>query len=285
MTKEQALSTLELEGVIAIVTGGAQGIGRSVVEHLAAAGADIGVLDPADANDVRVAVESHGRRFHHGPVSVTDVTDVREAVADIATQLGRPAVLVNVAGVPDRREFSGPGPTLETVDEEMFDKVTSINLKGVIFTTQACFPYLRSGGGSVVNVASVAAFGAGVRAGPTYTATKAGVVGFTRWLARHGGHEGVRANAVAPGPIQTRLTASVDFPVGRQAIRRMGRPNEIAEAVLFLASERSSYVTGQTLIVDGGQLAAGSSILDVAALTFEEPASGPSPSMHVHPPT
>jgi 2-hydroxycyclohexanecarboxyl-CoA dehydrogenase len=245
---------MRLEARTAFVTGGASGIGAATARRLAAEGARvaIGDLDEAGARDVAAEIDGFGCAL-----DVADAASARAAVAAATEALGPVDVLVNNAGT-DRFAF------FVHSDEELWDFVLGVNLRGVLACTHAVLPSMHERGrGVIVNVASEAGR-VGSQGSATYSAAKAGVIGFTKAIARESARYGVRCNAVAPGPIETPLLNGAEAQLGElgarlkqgmidaTAMRRSGEPEEIAAAIAFLASDDASYVTGQTLNVSGG---------------------------------
>jgi NAD(P)-dependent dehydrogenase (short-subunit alcohol dehydrogenase family) len=244
-----------LDGRTALVTGASRGIGRAVAETYAAAGADVALLarDETMLGYVAAAVEAHGRRAVVLPCDVTDAEAVRRAVDSAIESLGHLDVLVNNAG---GNTFSMP---LVTMRFSGWEKTLRLNLDSIVHTTQAVLPHLlERKSGAIVNVASVA----GLRGAPLmshYGAAKAAVISLTQSVAVETAWAGVRVNALVPGWIETDLTeflrGSEDAEKGtlsRVPMARWGRVEEIAEPALFLASDASSFMTGQVLVVDGG---------------------------------
>jgi 2-hydroxycyclohexanecarboxyl-CoA dehydrogenase len=245
---------MRLEARTAFVTGGASGIGAATARRLAAEGARvaIGDLDEAGARDVAAEIDGFGCAL-----DVADAASARAAVGAAREALGPVDVLVNNAGA-DRFAF------FVRSDEELWDFVLAVNLRGVLACTHAVLPSMHERGrGAIVNVASEAGR-VGSQGSATYSAAKAGVIGFTKAIARESARYGVRCNAVAPGPIETPLLNGAEAQLGElgarlkqgmidaTAMRRSGEPEEIAAAIAFLASDDASYVTGQTLNVSGG---------------------------------
>lgn len=253
-----ASAPADLSGHVALVTGGARGIGRAIAEALAEVGADLAVVDVAAPNETLAAVEALGRRGLALQADVRARAEVERAVSDTVRQLGRLDILVNNAGVIERA-------TLEELDEETFAREIDVIAKGAYLFTQAVYPIMkRQGGGKIVNISSISgklggavsggSGGAGGRSGPAYAMAKGGVIAFTKWVAKDAGRYGILVNAVCPGPIESDMTRGYDYNVTGQPIARMGQPRDVAQVVVFLASQMSNYVTGQTLNVDGGIL-------------------------------
>jgi 2-hydroxycyclohexanecarboxyl-CoA dehydrogenase len=245
---------MRLDGSIALVTGGASGIGAATARRLAAVGARVAIADIDIEGARAVAGEIDGVGVE---MDVADVTSVRQGVAAAVEQFGAPDILVNNAGT-DRFAF------FVNTDEEIWDTVLGVNLRGTIAVTHAVLPSMqRNGRGAIVNVASEAGR-VGSQGSAIYSAAKAGVIGFTRAIARESARFGVRVNAVAPGPIDTPLLNAAEELHGeigarlRQgmidatALRRIGTPDEVAAAIAFLAGDDASYITGQTINVSGG---------------------------------
>lgn len=238
----------ELEGRAAIVTGGAQGIGRATVECFARQGARVAVLDRDGDGARAVAAGVGGVAF---AVDVRDGDAVTAAVDAAVDALGGLSIVVNNAGVGDLRP-------LHTVDDRTWDRIVDVNLKGTFHVTRAAIGHLESaGGGSIVNNASLSGL-MPTRGEAAYSAAKAAVIALTASTALEYGPS-IRCNCVAPGFIRSPLTAVWDEHPDAFApladalpLRRIGEADEVAEAILFLASDRSSYITGQTLVVDGG---------------------------------
>jgi NAD(P)-dependent dehydrogenase (short-subunit alcohol dehydrogenase family) len=234
----------ELDGRSALVTGGSSGIGAATVRLFAAEGATVGVIDRAGAPEAPAAA-------HHYEVDVRDGEAVARAVADFAAATGRLDILVNNAGTGDLRP-------LHTVDERLWHRIVDVNLTGTYHGMRAAVPLmLEAGHGAIVNNASLSGI-TPTRNEAAYSAAKAGVIALTKSGALEYG-PAIRVNCVAPGHIRTPLTAVWEqhpdafTPIADALpLRRIGEAAEVAQAILFLASDRSSYVTGHTLVVDGG---------------------------------
>jgi 2-deoxy-D-gluconate 3-dehydrogenase len=250
------LDLFRLDGQVALVTGGDKGLGQTMAVALAQAGADVAIVSRSGHNDATLAaVESAGRR----PLSLTaDLGQPDAAVAAVEQTiraLGRVDILVNNAGIIRRAD---------AVDTQLADvqAVLDVNLVGVWALSQAAGRHmLAQGHGKIVNVASLLAFQGGIRV-PAYTAAKHAVVGLTKALANEWAGRGINVNAIAPGYMATDNTQALrDDPVrSRQLMERIpagrwGTPDDLAGAVVFLASRASDYVHGHVLVVDGGWMA------------------------------
>jgi NAD(P)-dependent dehydrogenase (short-subunit alcohol dehydrogenase family) len=238
----------ELDGQVAVVTGGGSGIGRAAAVRFAAEGASVVVLDRDGESAARVAKEVDGAAH---TVDVRDGEALAHVVRTITDLHGRVDVLFNNAGSGDLRP-------LHTVDDKLWHRLIDVNLTGTFNGMRAVTPFmLDAGRGTIVNNASVSGL-APTRNEAAYSAAKAGVIALTKSGALEYG-PAVRVNCVAPGHVRTPLTAAFDEfpdvfePVERTIpLGRRGEADEVAEVVLFLASSRSSYITGQTIVVDGG---------------------------------
>jgi len=250
-----------LSGKVALITGAGSGIGRVAAELFASEGASVVVADVvADAaGDTVAAITSAGGVAVAVTVDVADETQVADMVGVAVDAFGGLHVLFNNAGI-----FPGDDGGVLDTPPSTWDRVMQVNLKGVWLGCRAAVPaMIASGGGSIVNVASFVALMGAATAQVAYTASKGGVLAFTRELAVEYARSGIRANSLCPGPIDTPLLAELLADPARRQRRlvhvpmgRLGRPEEIARAALFLASDDSSFMTGSALVVDGGITAA-----------------------------
>ena len=239
---------------IAIVTGGANGIGKAICELFSEEGAWVLIVDVEEQAGQRAvaAVQASGGRAQFCRADVSNQEEVQAAVAMAAAQNGRIDILCNNAAYlsPDFHA------ALESTDEE-WSKCISVALLGTHYFTKAVLPYMcAQKQGSIVNVASIQAM-EGMMTSAAYTATKAAVLGYTMSICFDYGLQNVRVNSLCPGPIQTRISAGENDPHHRwqcdqTTLGRVGYPREVAWAALFLASDEASFVTGVTLPVDGG---------------------------------
>lgn len=240
--------SFDFSGQCAIVTGGSRGIGRATVELLAAARADVTFTYHRREDEARSLAEATGATAIQ--CSQGDAAAIQAVVDATLERTGRLDLLVNNAGMT-RDKF------LMLMPEEDWDAVVDTNLNGLYrWCKAACRPMLAARRGSIVNVSSISAL-AGVAGQSNYAATKGAILAMTRSLAAELGPKGVRVNAVVPGFIETDMTAKMPRDILREQKqrtleRRLGRPEEIARAIAFLASDWASYIMGQALVVDGG---------------------------------
>src|SRR5512139_116712 len=243
---------LKLKGKVALVTGAAQGIGKAVALLLARNGADILVSDInlEKAEETAREVEGLGQRALVVKTNVAEANDVEKMVQTALERFGRIDILVNNAGITRDK-------LLLRMSDEDWDAVLGVNLKGTFLCTRAVIrPMAKQKSGKIVSIASVV--GAMGNAGQAnYGASKAGVIGFTKTVAREYAVRGINVNAIAPGYIETPMTEALPDKAKEELKRlipmdRLGKPEDVAEAVLFLVSEASTYITGQVLHVNGG---------------------------------
>ena len=243
---------MKLKGKVALVTGAAQGIGKAVALLLARNGADIIVSDInlEKAEETAREVEGLGQRALAVKTNVAEANDVEKMVQTALERFGRIDILINNAGITRDK-------LLLRMSDEDWDAVLGVNLRGTFLCTRAVIrPMAKQKSGKIVNIASVV--GTMGNAGQAnYVASKAGVIGFTKTVAREYAPRGINVNAIAPGYIETPMTEALPEKAKEELKRmipmdRLGKPEDVAEAVLFLVSEASTYITGQVLHVNGG---------------------------------
>lgn len=250
---------MKLKDRVAIVTGGARGIGKACAMALAREGADICITDIIPMEETVAEIKALGREAIGIKTDVSSKQSVLSMVAEAVKKFGRIDILVNNAGTCQR-------VPLEELTEEQWDRDVNTIMKGTFLCTQAVYPHMKAKGyGKIVNIASISGKiggavskkGTGVegkrgRSGPGYAAAKGGVIAFTKWVAKDAGCYGIYVNSIAPGGIETDMSKGFVYPVEDLPISRMGQPDDIAKAVVFLASDASDYITGQSINVDGG---------------------------------
>jgi 3-oxoacyl-[acyl-carrier protein] reductase len=252
---------IELRQRVAVITGGANGIGRATALAFAAAGAAVAIWDLVEAAGEQLVDEITrlGAAAAFFKVNVTDAEDVATAVAATVARFERIDILINNAGITRDAQLVRvkEGEIVGKMSDAEFDAVVAVNLKGVYTCTQAVAPVMiRQGYGRIVSAASVVAL-YGNFGQTNYVATKAGVIGMTKVWARELGKRGITVNAVAPGFIATDMTRGMPEKVLASMVEhtpvgRMGEPHDVANAYLFLASEEAGFINGAVLSVDGG---------------------------------
>lgn len=247
---------MRLKGKVAIITGAKSGIGFATATRFAAEGAKIVVADIADATREVGEIARDGAEALFAQVDVSDSAQVRSMIHETVSAYGRLDVLVNNVGIELAK-------TVTDTTEEEWDRLMDVNLKGVFLCSKAAIPVMqRQGGGVIVNVASELGLIGGTEIA-AYSASKGGVVQLTKAMAIDHAADHIRANCVCPGPVATPLLEAIirnsSHPqqerrsiVEKTLLKRVGRPEEIANVILFLASDESSYMTGSTVLVDGG---------------------------------
>ncbi|MBM2828981.1 MAG: 3-oxoacyl-[acyl-carrier-protein] reductase [Actinobacteria bacterium] len=244
---------MRLAGKVALVTGSARGIGKAIVEKFAAEGAIVAISDVANeaaARETLSAIETSGGKGMVAMFDVGDSAQVDSAVAAILAAQGRIDILVNNAGITR-------DSLLMRMSEEDFDAVVRTNLKGTFLLTKAVSRHMiKQRSGRIVNMSSVVGL-MGNAGQSNYSAAKAGIAGFTRSMARELGSRGITVNAIAPGFIQTAMTAGLPEAVQKAFLQqiplgRFAAPEEVAELALYLASDAAGYVTGQVIGINGG---------------------------------
>lgn len=245
-----------MKGQLAIVTGSGNGIGKACALRLAGAGAQVALVDiEGDAlAEVAREIREAGGTAQEFVADLSDQKVIKDCFAEIAKKAGPAIILVNNVGRGARDGAS----KFEDADTAFWNFLIDINLKAALACTQHVIKGMKAaGGGRIVNISSDSAF-YGSMIGTAYAAAKAGVVGFTRSLARELGSANINVNAVAPGYIFTRATGAMPKDVVERAIKdtilgRLGEPDDIANAVYFFASDQGKFITGQTLLVNGGR--------------------------------
>ncbi len=242
---------MKLEGKIALITGGSQGLGKAIALKLAENGADIAIayVGPEEpARETCREIEALGRRVKAYVCDVRDEQVVEETVKATAADLGKVDILVNNAGVTRDGLMVG-------MKDQDYDMVLDINLKGAFHMIRACYrDFMRKKAGKIINISSIAGLVGNVGQ-VNYAASKAGLIGLSKSVAKELGSRGICCNCIAPGFIDTAMTKDIkaDNPLLAQVpMKRMGSPEDVANVALFLASPESDYITGETIRVDGG---------------------------------
>ena len=246
----------EFKGRVAIVTGAGRGMGRAVARRLAAGGAKLVVNDVSQQSAESVATELRGlgTEAFSAPGDISKSADVNDMMDTAITNFGVAHILVNNAGI------LRPTAVID-IEEDEWDLVVSVNLRGTYLCSRAALPTMREAGwGRIVNFSSTAGKNVSTVGGAHYTAAKAGILGFTRHLAKEEAGYGITVNSVCPGLIDTEMVRTTIDPGLTKAyaasfpIPRLGEPEEVAELVAFLASDRAAYITGASLDINGGDL-------------------------------
>ena len=248
--------SFSLSGKVALVTGGSRGIGKSIAVGLAKFGADVVVTSRKlpDLEEVAAEIKGLGRKSMAVATHVGRTDEIRNLAARVKDELGKIDILVNNAGT---------NPTMDSaisIEERAWDSIMNLNLKGLFFLSQAVAKLMQEqGGGKIINVASVAGITPDIL--PVYSISKAGVIMATKVMAQQWAQYNIRVNAIAPGLVKTRFSEALwsnpdiaQAVMMRTPLQRIGEPDEMVGAVVFLASDASSYVTGHVLVIDGGSV-------------------------------
>jgi 3-oxoacyl-[acyl-carrier protein] reductase len=248
-----------LEGKVALVTGASRGIGRATALALAGEGADVSInylQTRRGAEEVARRIRKMGRRAITARANVGSRAEVRGMVEETVASLGRIDILVNNAGIMRRLDVMN-------MNQRDLDELIDVNMKGTIYCSlDAARHMIKHKGGRIINLSSVLAQGAWGKNSTLYSMTKGAIITLTKRLAQELGPYGITVNAVAPGFIRTDMTVEGDLgefrrrvreTAPRTALRRIGEPEEVANVILFLASDGASFITGQTIMVDGGR--------------------------------
>lgn len=250
----------KLQNRVSIITGGARGIGAASAKALAKEGSHIVLVDLLNCEDTRKQINEINPEvgvFIHN-IDIKERAQVEEVVNKTVDHFGRLDVMVNNAGTCSRLD-------LEHMTDEMWMRDIDTNLRGTfLFTQAAIYPHMKNqGSGKIINISSISGImggptsgeksenGESGRSGPAYAASKGGVIALTKWVAKEVGELGICCNSIAPGPIETEITKGMNY-ILNQPIKKMGVPEDIAEAVVYLASPGADYVTGEVLKVCGG---------------------------------
>lgn len=240
---------------VAIVTGGARGVGKAIALAFIGGGAQVVLVD-VDRKELESLAETitkDGGRVIVAPCDITQSSEVLDMVSQVHKTFGRIDILVNNAGIIRRG-------TIETVSEEDWDRVIAVNLKGTFLCARACVPIMKQQGyGKIVNISSIAGKMGDIASAPGYGPSKAGIDALTKTLARQLAGYGINVNAVSPHAIATEMSAQWSDEKRKEIIAaiplgRLGRPEDVAAAALFLSSEEASFITGEVLDVNGGAL-------------------------------
>lgn len=249
--------SLKLKGQTAIITGAASGIGAQIANHLSQEGANVVLVDLNSCSKTISAIQQACKESAYLEClgDIRDPEFVKATVARASDTFGELHIMVNNAGTCSRLN-------LEEMTAEMWDRDNDTNAKAAFLFTQAVvYPHMKDQGyGRIINISSVSGINGGVtsgdaavgRSGAAYAASKGAIIALTKWVAKELGSLGITCNSVAPGATESAITAGVPYDVSAQAIKRIGTPADISEAVLYFSLQEAGYVTGQTLKVDGG---------------------------------
>lgn len=248
---------VDTKGQVAIVTGAAKGIGAAVVKRMVKSGVKPVLVDIDSCDELISELKHEKGNYLQFQGDIREESFVKNTVNETINEFGKIDILVNNAGVGSR-------VSLQETTEEIWNFDMDVNMKATFFFTKAVIEssMLNEKYGRIINISSVSGMNGGVvsnlkgstggRSGPAYAASKGAIIAFTKWIAKEFGENGITCNSVAPGATATNLTTDVDYDYTQQAIKRMGTPDDIANAVFYFASPVASYVTGEIFKVDGG---------------------------------
>ncbi len=239
-----------LKDKVAIVTGASRGIGKAISKSLSLAGAYVGIIDIRSCEDTMNSLQYKNRAISI-KCDITNSTEIEDSVSKIVSKWGKIDILINNAGI-----LGSYGKEFEQFSMDEWEKLLKINMGGTFLVTKYVWPYMKKAGkGKIICIGSIAGKIGGLFAGPHYCASKGGIHGFVKWAAKNGAKYGILVNGIAPGPVVSDMTVNEPqikdemVPIGR-----LGQPEDIAEAVSFLASQQSNFITGCVLDVNGGLL-------------------------------
>jgi 3-oxoacyl-[acyl-carrier protein] reductase len=241
---------IDLKGKVAIVTGGARGIGQAVCWSLAREGAHVAVGDVLPLEETLKGLRKYKPKAIGIPCDMQKKEDIVQFVRKAIEEFKRIDILVANAGIYG-------GESIEEVSAEDWERVIGINLRGPFFICQQVWPIMKGqGGGKIVCIGSLAGKTGGILSGPHYGAAKGGVHAMVKWMANRGAAHGILVNGIAPGPVATPMTEGKAYTDKMVPIGRLGRPEDIAEAVVFLSSQAANFIAGTILDVNGGSYVA-----------------------------
>ncbi len=241
---------IDLTGKVAVVTGASRGIGRAICLALAREGSHVVALDVLPTDDTLSEITGKGGKAIDLLCDVLNEEQVKKTIKQVVDLLGRIDILVNNAAI-----LGDSQKPFEDITTDEWDHLMATNLRGTFLITQAVWPHMRGqGGGKIVCLGSIAGRIGGLMAGPHYCASKGGIHAFIKWAAKNGIEIGIYVNGIAPGPIATPMIENEPYKDEMVPLGRLGQPEDIAEAVVFLASQASNFITGNILDVNGGIL-------------------------------
>jgi 3-oxoacyl-[acyl-carrier protein] reductase len=239
---------IDLTDKVAIVSGASRGIGRAIAEALAREGANVAVMDVLSTAETAAAIEAAGRKSLNIQCDIREKLSIEKAIEQIVNTFGKIDILVNNASV-----LGDSGKSIQEYTVEEWDSLFQINLRGTFLMTQAVWPQMeKQAFGKIICLGSIAGRIGGVLAGPHYCASKGGIHAFVKWAAKQGIGSGIYVNGIAPGPIATPMTENEPYKDEMVPLGRLGQPQDIAEAAVFLASQASNFITGNIIDVNGG---------------------------------